>query len=398
MTKKKRLLIVPILVLLFAGVLWFALSYVKVGLMSPLSPGKKVVLMQEVATATESARPYIVEPFVSELEIPWAFVFTSPERLLVTERVGRLRQVVDGKLAQDPLFTFSEISATGEEGLMGITLDPDYAKNKTFYVCLAYNNGTRLMTKVLRLFDENSRVRVDGILLDSVPAAQFHAGCGLKIGPDKKLYVSTGDALERQTAQDIQVFSGKILRINLDGSIPTDNPFPNSPVYTYGHRNAQGFDWHPVTKQMIATEHGPSLIDGPAGGDEINHIVSGANYGWPVVSHERSAEGMKSPLLVFTPAVAPASGMFYRSNVFPQFRNSFFFGMLKGEGIVQVTFSNNDGEKVESYMELDGLNVGRVRDVVEGPDGLLYFSTSNRDGRGVAQKGDDRIYRLQIKQ
>ena len=224
--------------------------------------------------------------------------------------------------------------------------------------------------------------------------ARFHAGCRLRFGPDDKLYISTGDATNKESAQDLNSLAGKILRINADGSIPADNPFFNSVIFSYGHRNPQGFDWHPESGVLVATEHGPSGNDGPRGGDEVNIIKAGNNYGWPIVSHEKSQEGLIDPVILFTPAEAPGSGMFYRGSVFPQFTNTFLFGVLRGEGIIQVVFDDNAAGKVVSYQKLPDINVGRVRDLVEAPDGTIYFSTSNTDGRGQVYEGDDHIYRL----
>ncbi len=145
---------------------------------------------------------------------------------------------------------------------------------------------------------------------------------------------------------------------------------------------------------MYETEHGPSVFDGPAGGDEVNVIVAGDNYGWPLVSHENSREGLVSPKLVFTPAVAPGSGSFYSGEVIPQFKNNFFFGALKGEGIIRVVVDDKNPTEVVWFEKLDIGNLGRIREVKESPDGKLYFSTSNRDGRGVIRDGDDKIYAI----
>lgn len=212
------------------------------------------------------------------------------------------------------------------------------------------------------------------------------------------MYVSTGDARQKERAQDLGFLGGKILRLNADGTIPADNPIAGSPVYSYGHRNPQGFDWHPATGMLVATEHGPSGNDGPGGGDELNIIKANQNYGWPEISHKKAKAGMVSPLLEWTPAIAPASGMFYKGSIFPQFANNYFFGMLRGTGIVRVVFDEQNSEKVLKTEKLPGIEVGRVRDIVEGPDGYIYFTTSNRDGRGKANDGDDHIFRLVPKQ
>jgi glucose/arabinose dehydrogenase len=342
--------------------------------------------------AAKAPVAYTVEPFVSNLYVPWSIVFTSSERMLVTERNGKVRVVEKGVLQAHSLASFP-IATSGEEGLMGMTLDPDYSNNKYVYVVYAYAAKDGSADRVVRLVDEGSTLRVDQTIFEGIPAAQFHAGSRIKFGPDGKLYITAGDATHKELAQNKSVLNGKILRINSDGTIPQDNPFPNSPIWSYGHRNPQGIDWHPVTKTLWETEHGPSGNDGPGGGDEVNVIEKGANYGWPVVSHGTHRDGMIDPQILYTPAIAPASGMFYSADVFPQFKNNFLYGGLRGSGIYRAVVSA-DGKKVLSHEKLAGVDVGRVRDVVTGPDGYIYFTTSNRDGRGIAQNGDDRVYRL----
>lgn len=364
-----------------------------------LQPGQPVFVNEagNEQRAVETATPnvtYRVESVAQELRVPWSVVFTSPSRALITERPGRVRVLENGQLNPEPLRVFPEVSTTAEEGLMGMTLDPAYAENKYLYLCIAYEKAGQTVDKVVRFTDTGSALSEDYIVMDDIPAARFHAGCRLKFGPDGKLYISTGDATRKESAQELDSLAGKILRLNSDGSIPADNPFPNSAIYSYGHRNPQGFDWHPVSQTLVATEHGPSGNDGPGGGDEVNIITAGGNYGWPVVSHEKSQAGMIDPAVIFTPAVAPASGMFYRGSVYPQLTNTFLFGALRGEGIIQVVFDQNNPSRVLSYQKLAGIEVGRVRDIVEGPDGLIYFTTSNQDGRGSAQVGDDQLYRL----
>ncbi len=337
---------------------------------------------------------YEVKIVAEDLYVPWSIVFTDDERMLVTERNGKLRVIQNGKLQEKPLKVFDEVSSGGEEGLMGLTLDPDYRINKFLYLSYAYDNGDELKVKVVRFKDEGDKLSDEKTIIDNIPAERYHAGCRLRFGPDGKLYITTGDAGERKLAQNINNLYGKILRVNSDGTIPEDNPFPGNPVWSYGHRNPQGIDWYPGTGILFSTEHGPSGFDGPGGGDEVNIIVKGGNYGWPEVSHDESKEGMISPVLVYTPAIAPASGMFYNSDSIPQFKNNFFFGCLRGSGIMRVTVDNKDPTKIVSDGMISEIDFGRIRDIAEGPDGAIYFSTSNRDGRGSVREGDDKIYKI----
>lgn len=333
------------------------------------------------------------EIFVTNLEVPWSIVFTSNERVLVNERPGRMRVITGGKLQDEPIKTFSEVSSGSEEGLMGLTLDPEYASNKFIYVSFAYEKDGDLWVKVVRYKDNGNSLTEETTIFDNIPAARFHAGCRIKFGPDKKLYITTGDAGERKFAQELDKLHGKILRINPDGTIPADNPFANSPIWSYGHRNPQGIDWVAGTDIMWQTEHGPSGFDGPGGGDEVNVIVKGKNYGWPEVSHLDSKEGMVSPVLVFTPAEAPASGLVYKSGKLAEFKDTFLFGCLRGNGIMVVKIGPNDKSKALSFTKI-AAEYGRIRDITEGPDGFIYFSSSNKDGRGSPKSGDDKIYRI----
>lgn len=320
------------------------------------------------------------------LDVPWAIAFAPDGRVFVTEREGRVRVVDRGKLLAQPALTITGVVARGEAGLMGLTLHPDFASNRYAYLCYATEQSGRRMTDVVERYREDAGKFVEPTtILDRIPAARFHAGCRLRFGPDRKLYITTGDATNGEIAQDLRSLGGKILRINDDGSIPADNPFPGSPVWTSGHRNPQGIDWDPVSGLLFSTEHGPSGFDGGSGGDEVNIVERGKNYGWPVIHHRETRQGMEAPLLEYSPACAPASAAFWRDD--------FWFGCLRGERLQRVVLDPKDRRRVVRQEELFSES-GRIREVIAGPDGALYITTSNRDGRGERRPGDDRIYKV----
>jgi glucose/arabinose dehydrogenase len=348
----------------------------------------------KTSASNKEAVDYTIETYAENLTVPWAIAWTDNDRMLVNERSGKIRIIQNGQLQDTPLLEVKDVSSNAEEGLMGLAIDPNYSSNKFIYISYAYGGSDKLSVKVVRYKDNGNSVSDEKVLIDKIQGTHLHAGCRIKFGPDGKLYITTGDATDRQIAQDLGNLGGKILRINSDGSIPEDNPFPNSPVWTYGHRNPQGIDWYPGTSIMYETEHGPSGFDGPGGGDEVNVITKGSNYGWPVVSHDGHKDGMVDPVLVYTPAEAPASGMFYKSGVITQFKNNFFFGCLRGKGIMRVIVDENNPEKVVSFEKMKDVNLGRIREIAEGPDGAIYFSTSNKDGRGNPASNDDRIMRI----
>jgi glucose/arabinose dehydrogenase len=200
--------------------------------------------------------------------------------------------------------------------------------------------------------------------------------------------MTMGDTADPPTAQDLGRLTGKILRLNDDGSVPADNPFPGSPIYSYGHRNPQGIDWQPGTNQLWNAEHGQT------GNDEINRTIAGRNYGWPVIEGDQTRPGMETPVLFFTPSIAPSGASFYTGTAIAGFRDNLFVAALAQQLLLRVRFDPNDPTRVIAQERLLQGRFGRLRDVVNGPNGSLYLCTSNRDGRNTPVAADDRIIRI----
>jgi glucose/arabinose dehydrogenase/galactose mutarotase-like enzyme len=335
-----------------------------------------------------------LETVVANVDTPWGIAFLPDNRIAFTERPGRLRLVENGRLRPEPIAGTPAVFLHQDGGLLDVIAHPDYAKNGWLY--LAYTDegtvaGTS-MTVVVR-----GRIR-DGRWVDQqeifrAPPAHYHTsyihyGCRFLFDREGHLFFTLGDRGESAEAQDPASPCGKIHRVFDDGRIPPDNPFANRPgacasIWSYGNRHVQGLQFHPVTGKMWATEHGPN------NGDELNRIEPGHNYGWPTISMgtDRAAHiegtsraGMESPLAFWTPAIAPSGIEFYTGDKFPQWRNQLFIAALAGQQLRRV---ETDGDRV-THQEVLFSGMGRVRDVVTGPDGFLY----------VAFNGPGRIARL----
>lgn len=334
--------------------------------------------------------PYDASIIGENLIVPWAIDISSDGKIYFTERDGKVRVIENGKLNPEPLITLGEpFVARGEGGLLGIALHPNFEQNRYVYVFHTYEQEGKLFNRVIRLIEKNNKATIDKVIIDKIPGGQVHNGGRIKIGPDKKLYITTGDGGIPSTAQDKNSSAGKILRIELDGSIPKDNPIPNSPVYSLGFRNPQGLAWGPQNL-LYATDHGEIAQD------EVNIIEPGANYGWPVATGNEVSFDVKNqkPLIQSGGETwAPAGIAFINQG---PWQGRFIVGNLRGLQLLSLSLSE-DGRRITSQENFLKGEYGRLRDVVQGADGSIYITTSNRDGRGNPAPNDDRIIKLTAK-
>ena len=325
------------------------------------------------------------------LEIPWEIAFAPDGRIFFTERVGNLRVIENGQLNPEPVIILDV--GTVEGGLLGLALDPNFEQNHFLYLYYTYFEFPFTYNKVVRFTEKNNSLLDEFILVDKIPGAEIHDGGRLKFGPDEKLYITTGDAGNSNSAQDLNSLSGKILRINPDGTIPSDNPFADSMIFSYGHRNPQGLDWDPVTGKLVATEHGPSGERGVAH-DEVNVVEAGKNYGWPkIIGGEHDPEFVDPIIHTGEDTWAPSGATFYDSKNIPEWTNKYFVATLRGAHLRMLDLNLEENQVISSEA-LFSNTYGRLRDASIGPDGNLYLLTSNRDGRGAPAENDDRILKI----
>ncbi|HWS19803.1 MAG TPA: PQQ-dependent sugar dehydrogenase [Nitrososphaera sp.] len=367
MNKERRLVVVAIAAVTVAAV---ATAF--------FTPSQTTLPIPEPGRSDGNNTRSGVQVLAENLDVPWAIDIAEDGRLFFTEREGRIMAMEkNGSLISDPV-SYINVLQNGESGLLGLALHPNFTENHLLYVYHTYSNGSAVLNKVLMLTENDNKIVESKVIIDNIPAADRNDGGRIKFGPDGKLYIATGDALQPGLAQDAGSLAGKILRINSDGSIPEDNPFEGSPVYSYGHRNIQGLAWHPLTGELYASEHGPE------GNDEINLIKPGTNYGWPI--EDCNAEKFEKPIVCFNPAIAPA-GMTFAASDTLGYQNDILLATLKAQQIRLIDLGSN----VESNI-LTGF--GRIRDVVEASDGSLYIATSNKDGRAIPAQDDDKILRI----
>lgn len=319
-----------------------------------------------------------IETLAENLATPWSISFLPSGDLLVSERSGQLVRLGErgGK------FPIEGVREIGEGGLLGLALDPEFDSNNLLYVYFTIQTSNQLTNQIDSYRYQNDRLQFVSTVLAGIPAAANHNGGALAFGPDNKLYITTGDAADADSAQDKTSLAGKILRLNPDGSTPTDNPFANL-VWSYGHRNPQGIAWDDGG-QLWSVEHGPS--GGQTGRDELNKIQKGANYGWPVITGAQARSGMQSPIVQSgsSDTWAPA-GLTYTDG-------SLYFAGLRGQSLYRAIIDEGAVRLTRYFSE----TYGRLRAVAQR-DGQLYISTSNRDGRGSPAPKDDRILKIDSK-
>lgn len=343
--------------------------------------------MQENTINNVDTFPYNIEIVAVNLNVPWAIDISEDGRLYVTERTGSIWIMQDGDFLPEPLITFDPpFVSQGEGGLMGLALDPDFLTNHYIYVMYSYLEDGKMYNRVVRLLEQDNKAVIDRILMDRIPGGGTHNGGRIKIGSDDKLYITTGDAGTASLAQDINSLAGKILRINLDGSIPEDNPFDGSPVYSLGFRNPQGLAWN-LDHVLFASEHGQT------GHDEINVVYPGANYGWPIAEGNEAADqiDVEMPLIESGNETWAPAGIAFAD--YGPWNGNLLVASLFGEELLAMTL-NPANTEVLFVGEWLNSQFGRLREVFQARDGSVYLTTSNMDRRRTPFPGDDKIIRL----
>ena len=338
-----------------------------------------------------------VETWVEDLDIPWSLIFLPDERALVSERPGIIRLIKNGRLQKKAYATLT-VAHGGEGGLMGLALHPGFPEHPYIYAMYTYEKGGTLYNKVIRLTDHGETGKFEKVIIDYIPGGRNHDGGRIAFGPDRMLYITTGETFKSGLSQDVGSLGGKILRVDPEGQLPDSNPFKKSPVYSFGHRNPQGIAWQPVTGRLFQSEHGPSGEFGRFSNDEINIIVKGGNYGWPKVIGAPGVKPYIDPAIAWKKTTPPSGMTFYKGDLLSHLKGDLFVATLKSQALVRIRLDRNGDRpaRIERWFASgqDEGKYGRLRDVVEGPDGALYLLTNNRDGRGNPGPGDDRIYRI----
>lgn len=328
------------------------------------------------------------------LEVPWEILWSPDDHIWVTERPGRVLRI-NPETRQTQLLLEIEVSQQGESGLLGMTLHPDFPATPWVYLVYNYDESTLIKERLSRFIYQQDQLVNEEILINNIPGNTYHDGSRLAFGPDGKLYMTTGDAGNMSSAQDPGSLNGKVLRINPDGTVPEDNPFAGSYVWSLGSRNAQGLVFSPAGI-LYSSEHGPDSDD------EINIIEMGRNYGWPNVKGMCNTPdeilfcdeyNVREPIQVYTPTLALAGIAYYDHDLIPEWNNSLIVTSLKA-GKLLILHLDEPGLAITGTTIVYDNTLGRLRDVCVSDDGRVFISTSNRDGRGTLKPGDDKIIEI----
>jgi glucose/arabinose dehydrogenase len=317
-----------------------------------------------------------LEALAENLNVPWS-INKLGDTFYLSERPGTIVKVEDGSTTRQRVMLKKELAQAAEAGLLGFVLAPDFQQSNNAYAYYTYENGTGQFNRIVEMNLQNNEWTEGRLLLDKIPSGRFHHGGRMKIGPDGKLYATAGDAATSpEIAQDLNSLGGKILRLNLDGTVPADNPFEGSYVFSYGHRNPQGLAWD-QDGTMYASEHGPSAHD------EINVIQPGKNYGWPEITGNETKTGMETPIFQSGDSTWAPSGIAMHDG-------KLYVATLRGNALREFNPSAKTTREVVA-------GVGRIRDVLIDGD-YVYFISNNTDGRGTPFAGDDKLYRVKLKE
>jgi glucose/arabinose dehydrogenase len=331
-----------------------------------------------------------VVPVVQGLENPWGMSFLPDGSMLVSERPGRLRIIKEGRLMPEPVAGLpANLAVIGQGGLLDVALHPGFDVNRLVYFSYAGSGNGGWGTEVARGRLEGTALQDVEVIFRALPKSQGgrHFGSRLLFAPDGTLYVTLGERGSRDRAQDLGDHAGSVIRLTDDGGVPKDNPFVTVPgarpeIFTYGHRNIQGVALQPESNLIWMHEHGPR------GGDEVNIVGAGRNYGWPVITYgieysglsitdETARPGMEQPVHYWVPSIAPSGMMFYSGDKFPAWRGDLFVGALKAQLLVRLEI---EGNRVVAEERMLSGRWGRIRDVRQGPDGFIYLLTDEPDG------------------
>ncbi len=336
-----------------------------------ISPGTTVVTPPN----TTNIDGFQTRTIVNNLDIPWEIVWGSDNFIWGTERRGTIVRINPENGTTTEILRLNDVYASGEAGLLGMVLHPDFSTNPHVFIVYTYQDG-EILQKIVRYTYNGTNLIEPRIILDRIQANTTHVGARLLITPDRQLLVTTGDAQNSAASQSMSALSGKVLRMNLDGSIPSDNPFPNSYIYTLGHRNAQGLLLHP-NGLLYSSEHGTQIDD------EVNIIESGRNYGWPnVIGKIDNAErdfatrnNVVESVAEWTPAIAPSDLAWYSSDRMPSLRNKMLMAVLRDQVLYALTLSAK-GRSVVREETFFSSRFGRLRDVLVSPDGRIFLATN----------------------